>query len=324
MKRFVFLWISIAVSLILLAPSDSYAKKRSDRDRNKEEEEVICELPPLKGPKKTIAVMDFENKAGAASEWNLGSGMAEMLATALINTGGFIVVERQAITDVLKEQDFGASGRTTEVGAAKIGKILNSQILVRGAVTEFSTSSSGGTGGISYGGVSLGMSSSKAHIAVDVRIYDSTTGQVLDSIRCEGNATASGVSAGYSGVVDVGGSSFTKTPLGKATAEAINKAVFFIASKMANVPWQGKIVSVKNNVVFINAGQNSNVLIGDEFTVYKKGEELIDPDTGISLGSEDTKIGRIQVNAVDEKFSKAVATAGSASSFSAGDIIRLD
>jgi ribosomal protein S1 len=93
---------------------------------------------------------------------------------------------------------------------------------------------------------------------------------------------------------------------------------------MSNVPWAGKVVSVKGDVVFVNAGQNSNVNPGDEFTVYKKGEDMIDPDTGASLGSEIKKAGRIQITSVEEKFSKAKATAGSASSFATGDIIKLD
>ena len=61
---------------------------------------------------------------------------------------------------------------------------------------------------------------------------------------------------------------------------------------MDRVPWQGKIVDVKGDTIYINAGVDSNIRAGDEFIVYKKGEELIDPDTGISLGSEDTGYGR--------------------------------
>lgn len=322
MKKTVVLLLCFLIAISFVFPGDAYAKKRNVK------KVVVEELPSLKGPKKTIAVMDFENKAGAAAQWNLGSGMAEMLTTALVNSGRFIVVERQAITDVLAEQDFGASGRTRTAGAAKIGKILNAQVLVRGAITEFGTRSKGGGGGISFKGVNLGMSSSSAHVAVNIRLYDATTGEVIDSIRCDGKATASGLSGGYSGSglggFGFGTSTFAKTPLGKATHQTIDKAVYFVARKMDNVPWQGKIVDVKGNTVYINAGMDSNIYSGDEFTVYKKGEELIDPDTGISLGSEDTKIGRIQVVTVEEKFSKANAIAGSIRTFGRGDIIRLD
>jgi hypothetical protein len=39
--------------------------------------------------------------------------------------------------------------------------------------------------------------------------------------------------------------------------------------------------------------------------VLKKGEELIDPETGISLGGSTTSIGEIEVSQVQEKFSIA-------------------
>ena len=39
--------------------------------------------------------------------------------------------------------------------------------------------------------------------------------------------------------------------------------------------------------------------------VESKVEELIDPDTGISLGSDDTEIGTIRVSNAQEKFSIA-------------------
>ena len=47
---------------------------------------------------------------------------------------------------------------------------------------------------------------------------------------------------------------------------------------MESIAWEGKIVSVKRGTVFVNAGGNSNVRVGDEFTIYQKGDDLIDPD----------------------------------------------
>ena len=45
--------------------------------------------------------------------------------------------------------------------------------------------------------------------------------------------------------------------------------------------------------------------VGDRLQVLRKGEELIDPETGISLGSEDAVIGSATVSQVQEKFSIA-------------------
>ncbi|HUI69024.1 MAG TPA: hypothetical protein VL354_00800 [Spirochaetia bacterium] len=39
--------------------------------------------------------------------------------------------------------------------------------------------------------------------------------------------------------------------------------------------------------------------------IFQKGEELIDPDTGESLGSSDTKLGTAKIATVDKKFSIA-------------------
>ena len=333
MKKRIILFTFLLIVTLFIFTDSSYAQmnfgtKSRDKKDSKKSSQSLPKLPPLKGPKKNIAVMDFENKAGVAAQWNLGSGMAEMLTTALVESGRFNVVERKAITDVLREQDFGASGRTTNVGAAKIGKILNAQVLIRGAVTEFDTRTSGGGNVFSFAGVDVGLSGSTAHVAVNVRMYDATTGEVIDSLRVEGKATSGGISGGYSGA-DLGGfnfgsSAFTKTPLGKATQKAINEAVYLISERMENIPWQGKIVTIKSDTVYINAGNNDNILAGSEFVIYRKGEDLIDPDTGISLGSEDTKIGRIQVVSVEDKFSKAKATSGSISNFKRGDIVSLD
>ena len=59
-----------------------------------------------KGPKKRIAVLDFEDKSsGQHSGWhNVGRGMADSLVTALVKTNRFIVIEREQINKVMAEQ----------------------------------------------------------------------------------------------------------------------------------------------------------------------------------------------------------------------------
>ena len=65
----------------------------------------------------------------------------------------------------------------------------------------------------------------------------------------------------------------------------------------------------------------AGITAGDSFVVYSKGEELVDPETGITLGSEEEKAGRITVASVKEKYS--VATIDEGEGFKRGDIIRL-
>ncbi len=43
---------------------------------------------------------------------------------------------------------------------------------------------------------------------------------------------------------------------------------------------------------------------------YSKGEELIDPNTGASLGTDDEVIGSLQITSVRENISKAAVIEG--------------
>jgi curli biogenesis system outer membrane secretion channel CsgG len=281
-------------------------------------------LPAPTGPKKTIGVSTFENKAGGWAQWDLGNGMAEMLTTALIASGRFTVVERPEIQKVITEQDFGASGRTAGGEAAQFGKILKAQIMISGAVTEFEANGGGQGGGFSVKGFTIGGNRASAKVGVNIRLYDTTTGQILDSQHCEGLAEEGGLSFSYSDSnFGMGGSSFNKTPLGRACQDAINKAVFFIVARMQNVPWYGRIVDVKEDgKVFINAGINAGMAPGDVLSVFRAGEALVDPETGLDLGSELTKIGQVQILQTQDKFSVATTTAGGG--FQRGDTLKFE
>jgi len=275
--------------------------------------------------KKLIAINNFENKAGGWAQWDLGNGMSEMLATSLIASGQFTVLERQEIRDVIQEQDFAVSGRTTSAGKqAAIGKILKSQIMISGAVTEFEAQSGGGGQGFRFEGFTIGSNRSTAHVAVNIRIYDTTTGEILDSQRCEGLAKSGGLAISYSeSQFGFGGNQFHKTPVGKACQMAIDKAVFFIAGRLARIPWEGAIIKVKEDgTSYINAGSRAGVFVGDIFNVFKKGEDLIDPETGMNLGSDNTFAGKVQVSRVNEKFSIAIPISGGG--FAREDIVRYE
>ena len=272
----------------------------------------------LSGPKKTIAVVNFENSSGFAGYVRLGSDFTAQLTDALMQSGQFTVLSRTELDKVFTEQDLASSGRMAKSLTAKKGKAIPAQILVTGKITEFEEQASGGSQGLSIHGVTLGGNKSNAHIAVIVQIIDSTTGQVLDSQRVEGVANASGFSIGYSGSFSIGSSSAKKTPLGKATQIAIDKAVSYIASKLQNLPWQGRVVTVKDNLVYVNAGSNAGISSGMNFSVYRARESLIDPETGIDLGSEKTKIADISIVEVQAKYSKAKIISSS------GEIAKAD
>jgi hypothetical protein len=247
-----------------------------------------------------------------------------MLTTELMKTGRFIVVERQALGDILGEQELGQAGIIRKETAAKVGQVLGAQIIVRGVVSEFDMRKSGGGGGIRIKGISLGLKASNAHVAVDIRLIDSSTGQVLHSHNAVGTAKSTGLNVGIArGDVDFGAGGFQKTPLGQATRQAIHDAVNFIISKMESIPFTAKVIKFSGNKVYINAGSSMNIRPGDKLYAYSKGEEFIDPDTGLNLGSEETLIGTVEVNDVKDKYSIGILTSGSGR-LKRGDILKFN
>ncbi len=264
-------------------------------------------VPPYTGVKKRLAVLRLDNKVKTPlpdASWQLGEGLTEMLISELFKTGRYTMVERAALTDVVKEQELGQTGLVRKETATKVGELLGAQLLVSGAVTEFEASSGGGGGGIGFAGFSLALRTSSAHVAVDIRLVDSTSGQILKSFNAAANAQESGLAfAAEQRGVKFGSDGFQKTPLGQATREAIAKAVNFICAESEAVVWTGRVVQVKEQDVYVNAGANMNLRPGVELAAFAKGEELIDPSTGLNLGSRDEFAGIVTLTQVDERFS---------------------
>ncbi len=262
---------------------------------------------PFDGIRKRLAVIRLENKTKTPipdASWQLGEGLTEMLTTELFRTGRFVMVERAALAEVVKEQELGQTGLIQKETATRVGELLGAQLLVSGAVTEFEEASKGGGTGINLGGFLLGVRGTTSHVAVDIRLVDVTTGQILKSFNAEGKAEETGFALASTRTrVPFGSDAFTRTPLGKATRDAVAKAVAFIVGEMEALPWTGQVVLARGNEIFVNAGTNANLRPGARFAVYSKGDELKDPSTGMSLGSRDTHIGTLILREVQEKFS---------------------
>ena len=280
---------------------------------------------PFDGLKKRLAVIKFENKVRTPlpdASWQIGEGLTEMLTTELFRSGRFIMVERSALTDIVKEQELGQTGLVQKETAAKVGELLGAQLLVAGAVTEFEANTGGGGATVGFGGFGVGLRTNVAHVGVDIRLVDSATGQIVKSYKADAKASDTGV--GFVGLVkgiNFGSDAFYKTPLGQATRDAIAQAVGFIVREMEVVEWSGRIVQTKEQEVYVNAGANVNLKPGTTLSVYSKGEELRDPSTGLVLGSRDRLIGTVTLTQIEERFS--VGTYSGGEGLKRGDIVRL-
>jgi hypothetical protein len=161
----------------------------------------------------------------------------------------------------------------------------------------------------------------QARLVIDSRIYDVRTSQITSSVHGEGSVERSSSQIALdTDVLDVGTEGFDDTPLGEATRAAVQEAVANIVAELGDQPWQGRVVTVRDAQVYINAGSESGIQVGDILEVFREGEALIDPESGLNLGQIEEKLGRLEVRSVQDKYS--IARSQSEFACERNDIVR--
>ncbi len=294
--------------------------------------------------KPRIAILDFDyatvqtaSSAIFGTDVDIGKGITNLLVTDLVRDGSYSVIERSALDKVLAEQNFSNSNRADPTSAASIGKILGVDYIVVGAITEFGNETKkqnvGGGGGNWHGfGVGgVGHSNSKANVAIDARIINIDTAEILAVASGKGESSRSGVSllggggnwSGFGGGnVDFGSSNFQNTIIGEATKQATDQLSADLVSNAAKLPVHtikvdALVASVDGGQIVLNAGARAGVKVGDQLSVVRVGKEIKDPATGQVIRRLTSTIGTIQATDVDD--TSAVCNVVSGSGFQVGD-----
>ena len=130
------------------------------------------------------------------------AGVRDMLVTELFNSKGFIVLEREALPQVVAEQAFSDNPRFDPKTTEKGGALEGAEYLIAAAITAFDTGSEGGALPIPIPGVIssdvaalgvLNLGYKKGYVAMDLRVLDAKTGRVLRTTAVEGRNTKTGV-----------------------------------------------------------------------------------------------------------------------------------
>ena len=296
------------------------------------------------GHKPRVAVLDFDyatvqstSAAMFGTDVDVGKGISNLLVTDLVKDGSYSVIERSALDKVLAEQNFSNSNRADPTTAARIGKILGVDYIIVGSITEFGNETNkqnvGGGGGNWHGfGVGgVGHSNSKANVAIDARVINIDTAEILAAAEGKGESSRSGLSLlggggnwnGFgSGNVDFGSSNFQNTIIGEATKKAVDQLTAELVTSAATLPVHtvkvdALIASVDSGQIVLNAGGRAGIKQGDQLSVVRVGREIKDPATGQVLRRLTSSIGVIQASDVDDV--SAVCNVMSGSGFQVGD-----
>jgi hypothetical protein len=108
--------------------------------------------------------------------------------------------------------------------------------------------------------------------------------------------------------------------LEKALPQILKRQVSAVSSELSEEPWSGKILSVDEQNVLINAGADVGIEPGQLFGVYEEGES-IRCQNGKTFQLLGKKVGEIKASSVMENRSAAVTQSGGP--FVPGQVIRF-
>lgn len=303
--------------------------------------------PTPQGRKKRVAILDFDygtvhsNVAALfGSDIDVGKGITDLLVTYLVKDGTYSVIERKALDKVLAEQNFSNSDRANPNSAAKLGKLLGVDAIITGSITQFGGETKntnvggvgGGLGKIGLGG--FGQKKTKAICAIDARMIDIDTAEILGVAEGKGESqrestSLTGGGGGWSGFggghVDFGSSGFQQTIIGeavKAATEQLSSGLIAnnpkLVARVINV--EGLVAAVEGSDIVLNVGAKAGLKTGQQMTVERVTKEIKDPATGKVLRKLSTQVGMLQVTDVDDI--SAIAKPLQGSGFKVGDVVK--
>jgi hypothetical protein len=153
-------------------------------------------------------------------------------------------------------------------------------------------------------------------------LIDAVTGEVIASIKGDGNAAQQGVTADltkdekkYDGSVSL------STPLGRASRDAIQKSIAGIIANVPKMKWSARVIDFRDGVVYVNAGAGYGMQRGMALEIFDPQPALIDPESGRNLGAPDKLVGEVVIEAVDAQYSTAKVVNGT--EFKRNQVVRL-
>jgi curli biogenesis system outer membrane secretion channel CsgG len=265
--------------------------------------------------RRTIAVMPFRTASGSfvfgdatVSGDEIARRLQDIVLERLVQSNVLTVLDRQNVEAVSKERNFVESFGRTPAELARFGRMLGADLLLVGSIETAGleiTTQTVQASGYTFARAFAGMS-------VATRMIDVETGVIVwaDTVRSAlDNSQLTRMFPG--GRPDASG---TLTSLTVDTAESL---VGTVVETVAPI----KVALVDGDSIWLNRG-TGRTTPGMRLLVRGGEREVLDPDTGESLGQAERTIAVIEVVSVDQRKSQARFIEGTLQDVRAGQIAR--
>ena len=243
---------------------------------------IVCSLNFCAAARKSVAVMPLENISGYSAQ-EVAEIMTEQLTVALYSSGAYTVVERTQLGTVIKEQGFQniAVDPATAVKLGKLGKVT--MALVDNNPTASAVSQIGALIGLGDIGAAAEqyVHKFKGKIALEVRIVDNETGEIVLAKTVEGSKS------------------------GATVPDAINNACKQVAENFLKEldglnPFRARVADIAGSDIYIDQGSESGLRRGETLIVAREGAPVI--VNGRVVAMHQTEIGKVKVVEVNADY----------------------
>ncbi len=300
-------------SLGVLAGCAATTKSVENEVESVQVSQVEVSKTDYKGPKLRVGVVNFQNNTPRKVR-DIELVATNILSTMLHETGNFIIVPQQDMESILNQQKIGASGVINSNTAAQMGKILGLNAILTGSITSYVELVEGSNTLFSQSKTQI------AKVGVDYRIVDTTTGVQLFAAHGKGEFRKE-----TGGILGFGSKSSKDASLKDgALRDALGRAMNNITGQLTSDLWSGRVADIKGSNVYINAGKQAGLNIGDILVAQELGEQIIDPETQVSLGRAPGNIrGKLKISAFFGS-NGSVASIVSGSNFKKNDLVKME
>lgn len=260
---------------------------------------------PLSGrsarPKDLPRIAMGSIKFGATGDQSAAmvTQFTDRIISGLAATKRFQMIDRQEVDQLLREQEAQAIAGKRGM-ASGMGTLAGADYLVYGNVSLFDLQGES----TQLPGSTRTFSQRVGRVDGTIRIVDARSGEILDSR-----------SVGVKKSIDPNASK------DRAVTTLANAYSDELVAILLNAIYPIKVAAIAaDGTVYINRGLDGGITRGESLQAFRPGEAIIDPDTGIELGVQETLIGGVSVAVVEDARSRGAATPGSG--LEVGDILR--
>ena len=263
---------------------------------------------PVEISPATRAAADAQGRGVALAR--VQESLEERLGLALAQTRKFTLVTRARLDTILAEQSLAASGfvNTDDPNAAKALKIAGVRWMAVPRIIDFEDI----TRTRQFEGIERTVERRTIRIGLAVQILDTTTGVVGETASVVIERTDA---ADENDRARPTGGDATNRLLDSMAEEAASD----VACRVLDVAYPASVLAISNDVITFNRGDGGCVGTGQTWILSHRGEALVDPDTGETLGFDEQETGAVEITIVGAKLTRGRVVAGNAAR---GDVIR--